>query len=320
MAEKGPGSTGRTQQKRLARAKIKSNDNGIKSSKGRAAVDERVKAMEEAEAKKARKNKITGIAVGVFAVILALSMMLPSFAYIFGNNNQSAQDQAAQEQEAKKDEESKDESSSEESTDTQEAQATGIEAIDNNYKAVVDPLEKKLEKNPKDLATLLNLGNDYMSWASEASSYAVDEDASNHVNELFQKAIGYYDQYLELNDSQVVKTSRAMCFFSLGDTDTAMSELQTLTESSPDYGPAWAYIGLINESKGDTDAAKEAYNKAIEVDPDNEYGANSYANRRLAAMAASQGEGLTDEAAESVQGGEATTGAEALEDALNSGL
>ena len=318
MAEKGPGSTGRTQQKRLARAKIKSNDNGIKSSKGRAAVDERVKAMEEAEAKKARKNKITGIAVGVFAVILALSMMLPSFAYIFGNN-QGAQDQAAQEQEAKK-EESSDESSSEESTDTQEDQATGIEAIDNNYKAVVNPLKKKLEKNPKDLATLLNLGNDYMSWASEASSYAVDEESSNHVNKLFQKAIGYYDQYLELNDSQVVKTSRAMCFFSLGDTDTAMSELQTLTQNSPDYGPAWAYIGLINESKGDTDAAKEAYNKAIEVDPNNEYGANSYANRRLAAMAASQGEGLTDETAESVQGGEATTGAEALEDALNSGL
>lgn len=318
MAEKGPGSTGRTQQKRLARAKIKSNDNGIKSSKGRAAVDERVKAMEEAEAKKARKNKIMGIAVGIFAVIMALSMMLPSFTYIFGNN-QSAQDQAAQEQEAKK-EESSDESSSKESTDTQEEQATGIEAVDKNYKAVVDPLEKKLEKNPKDLATLLNLGNDYMSWASEASSYAADEEASNHVNELFQKAIGYFDQYLELNDSQVVKTSRAMCFFSMGDTDTAMSELQTLTENSPDYGPAWAYIGLIHESQGDTDAAKEAYNKAIEVDPNNEYGANSYANRRLAAMAASQGEGLTDEVTESVEGSETTTGAEALEDALNSGL
>ena len=48
MAEKGPGSTGRTAKKRLARAKIKSTDNGIKSSKGRDAQQAAAAAAIEA--------------------------------------------------------------------------------------------------------------------------------------------------------------------------------------------------------------------------------------------------------------------------------
>ena len=40
MAEKGPGSTSRTAKKRLARAKIKPTENGIKSSKGRQVQEE----------------------------------------------------------------------------------------------------------------------------------------------------------------------------------------------------------------------------------------------------------------------------------------
>ena len=314
MAEKGPGSTGRTQSKRLARAKIKSNDNGIKSSKGRAAAEERAKEIDAAEAKKARRSKITAIAVGAFAIIMALSMMLPSFTYIFGNRQETEQEAA---QETAEEKAKTEDAQAEE--DASEQTATGMDAVDANYKAVVDPLKAKLKENPEDLATILNLGNDYMSWAGEASAYATDDESAEHVNKLFERAIKYFDQYLELNDSSVVKTSRAMCYYSIGQTDVALSELEALTESAPDYGPAWANIGIIRESQGDQDAAKEAYNKTIEADPDNEYGAKSYANRRLAAMAASQGEGLSDETAESVSD-DTETGAEALEDALGGNL
>ena len=310
MAEKGPGSTGRTAKKRLARAKIKPTENGIKSSKGRKVEEE--EQLSKRQQAKERKKKITGIAIGVFAVIMALSMMLPSLTYIFGNNSGQTEQQ---EQEAQQQEE---QAQSEDGEETETL--TGIDLVDSNYAAVVDPLEAKLAENPKDLATLLSLGNNYMSWASEASGYAADDAASAHVNELYQQAIDYFDQYLKLNDSAVVKANRAMCLLYSGDADAALAALQKLTEEAPDYGPAWANIGLIREYQGDQEAAKEAYQKAIDADPNDEYGAKSYANRRLAAMAAQTGEGLTDETAESVQGGEATTGAEALEDALNSGL
>lgn len=308
MAEKGPGSTGRTAKKRLARAKIKPTENGIKSSKGRKVEEE--EQLSKRQQAKERRKKITGIAIGVFAVIMALSMMLPSLTYIFGNNSGQTEQQ---EQEAQQQEE---QAQSEDGEETETL--TGIDLVDSNYAAVVDPLEAKLAENPKDLATLLSLGNNYMSWASEASGYAADDAASAHVNELYQQAIDYFDQYLKLNDSAVVKANRAMCLLYSGDADAALAALQKLTEEAPDYGPAWANIGLIREYQGDQEAAKEAYQKAIDADPNDEYGAKSYANRRLAAMAAQTGEGLTDETAESAAG-TGTSGAEALSDALGSG-
>ena len=308
MAEKGPGSTGRTAKKRLARAKIKPTENGIKSSKGRKVEEE--EQLSKRQQAKERRKKITGIAIGVFAVIMALSMMLPSLTYIFGNNSGQTEQQ---EQEAQQQEE---QAQSEDGEETETL--TGIDLVDSNYAAVVDPLEAKLAENPKDLATLLSLGNNYMSWASEASGYAADDTASAHVNELYQQAIDYFDQYLKLNDSAVVKANRAMCLLYSGDADAALAALQKLTEEAPDYGPAWANIGLIREYQGDQEAAKEAYQKAIDADPNDEYGAKSYANRRLAAMAAQTGEGLTDETAESAAG-TGTSGAEALSDALGSG-
>ena len=317
MADKGPGSTGRSAKKRLARAKIKPTDNGIKSSKGRATVEK--EEPSKAEIAKARKQKIIAVAVGVFAVIMALSMTLPSLTYIFGNNDQS-QEQAAAEAE-QKEAEAAEESEDGADENSEETTATGMDAIDANYKAVIDPLEAKLKENDQDLATLLNLGNDYMSWASDASSYATDDAGVEHVNDLYKKAMDYFDRYLELNDSVVVKASRAMCQLYSGDTDGALEALQALTKEAPDYGPAWANIGLIHEYKGEQDEAKEAYQKAIEADPDDEYGAKSYANRRLAAMAAQSGSKLTDEAAESAsEDANDSTGAQALEDALDTGL
>ena len=95
MAEKGPQSTDRSAKKRLARAKIKPTEHGIKSSKGRKVVEA---APSKAEQQKARKQKITGIAIGVFAVIMALSMTLPSLTYIFGNNGQNAAEQESAQQ------------------------------------------------------------------------------------------------------------------------------------------------------------------------------------------------------------------------------
>lgn len=309
MADKGPGSTSRSPKKRLARAKIKQTEYGIKSSKGRTVQED---TLSKAEQKRERQKKLTGIAIGVFAVIMALSMMLPSLSYIFGgNDDQAAQEQAAEEA-AKQEEQASEEAA-------QETEAS-VETVDANYAAVIEPLEAKLAENPEDLATILNLGNDYMSWASEASAYATDDAGAQHVGELYDKAIGYFDQYLGINDSAVVKSNRAMCYLYKGDADTALEQLQGVTSETPDYGPAWVNIGIINEFQGNTDAAKEAYQKAVDADPNNEYGAKSYADSRLASLAAAEGGDVTENAAETTTDTTEATGAEALEDALDSGL
>lgn len=300
MADKGPGSTGRTTQKRLARAKIKPTEHGIKSSKGRSTV---VEEKSKAELKRERNKKLTGIAVGAFAVIMALSMMLPSLTYIFGNNNTAQQEQEA----AQAADEAEAAAADDEAAD--EEAPTGVALVDANYAAVVDPLEAKLKDDPKDLATLLNLGNNYMSWGREASLYATDDETATHVGELFEKAIGYFDSYLELNDSPAVKVNRALCRYYSGSTDEAVADLEALTTDEASYGPAWANLGMLYENEGSTDEARAAYQKAVETDPDDEYGAKSFANQRLASMSANSSS--TDSS---------TGGAAALENALGEGL
>ena len=57
---------------------------------------------------------------------------------------------------------------------------------------------------------------------------------------------------------------------------------------------------------GDNDKATSAYEKAIEVDKDDSYGAKSLANQQLTAMKASEGNGGS------------TTGQQSLESVLNS--
>ena len=312
MADKGPQSTSRSKTKRLARAKIKSTEHGIKSSKGR---KEEVDALTKAEEKRARKQKVTAILVGAFAVIMALSMMLPSLTYIFGNN---APQQEEQQQKQEKD---KADSTSDDDEADQSETKTGMDLVDSNYQAVVVPLEEKLKDNPEDLATLLNLGNDYLSWAAEASSYSSESDeAKAHVDDLFAKAISYYDQYLALNDSNAVKVNRALAQLYQGNVTEATDALVALTNEAPDYGPAWSNLGYVYEMQYNQDAAREAYEKAVEADPDDEYGAKSFANRRLAAMAAATTD-LQEEADATAGINDTTsTGPSALDEALGNTL
>lgn len=260
------------------------------------------------------KDRAKKIGIAVFAVVMALSMMLPSLVTIVSNmrpkdadvqettsadasSSSSATDSSSAS--TTDSSTSADTSSSSSSTDssatsdtaTSESSSstsetsTTVSSLDADYQVEVSALEKRLADDPKNLAALLNLGKHYMSWAYSVSYYGGSEEgATDHAHDLFDKAIGYYDQYLALNDSNAVKVDRALCQFYAGDYDAAQAALEKLTKDAPDYGPAWANLGLVYESMWNTESAQDAYKKAAEADPNDEYGARSFANRRLAAM------------------------------------
>lgn len=262
---------GPTSKKRLAKAKPAASTVGGGGKAGVAGSRER---------REARKRRVTAIVVGAFAVLMALSMMLPSLAAIFSPASSSKAADASQSQ-ASSDSSSQDQSSGDSTTDSA---ATGIDAVNARYQKDVDELKARLDSDPKGLATLLNLGNDYMSWAYASSSYATSDDQKAQVAELWKSAISYYDQYLEQKDSNAVRVNRALCQLYSGDADAARAALEELTAAQPDYGPAWANLGMVYEAAGESDSAREAYQKAEEKDANDEYGAKSYAQRRLSAM------------------------------------
>jgi tetratricopeptide (TPR) repeat protein len=148
----------------------------------------------------------------------------------------------------------------------------------------VSSLESKLANDPNNLATLLNLGRDYMQWGYQVVYSGTTDADTTHGNDLLDKAISYFDQYLALNDSNSVKVDSALCLLYKGDTSGAISALQQITTDSPDYGPAWANLGLAYEISGDSTSALSAYEQAETTDADDEYGAKSYAERRIASI------------------------------------
>ena len=156
-----------------------------------------------------------------------------------------------------------------------------------------------------------------MRWGASVISVSSSDSDTSHGNELLEKAVGYYEQYLDLKDSDAVRVDIALCKLYEGDTSEAKSQLETLTQNSPTYAPAWANLGMVQEYSGDKDAAKTSYQAAIDNDPNDEYGAKTYATQRLAALESSSSTtSTTTNSTTSSTSGE--TGAKGLTDTLNS--
>ena len=290
----------------------------------------RAKGTAEAQAKSAKPKDGMSfgakVALTVFAVLMALSMMLPSIAAIVGTS--SSQDSSSQSQSADSGSSadssdsgsSADSSDSGSSSDSSDGTTDAVAQADEKYQPLVDALETKLSSDSQNLATLLNLGKDYMAWGVTVRYSGSTDASTSHANELLEKAISYYDQYLALKDSGAVRVDRALCQYYEEETSEATAALEQLTQDMPDYGPAWANLGMLYESAGNSDQAREAYQKAQEADADDEYGAKTYATQRISAMdsAASSSAGATDSTSATTSGSSTTgsTGVKGLSDTL----
>lgn len=229
----------------------------------------------EAKAKAKRRpgelSRFQKAVIVLFVAVFALSTLASALASVFGTT------------------------STDDSSSTDTSTEYTVEAMDERYSDLVADLEAQLEEDPDDAATLLALGRYYSSWGASVSSLATVDEETSHANELFDRAIGYYDQYLEIEDSNAARVDRALCLYYQGDTTAAISGLEEITVASPDYALAWANLGMLYEVEGSTDEAIAAYEQAVETDPDDEYGAKSYAEERLSALEEDNEEEASDE-------------------------
>lgn len=241
-----------------------------------------------AKAKPARKpgelSRFQKVVIILFVVVFALSTLAGALASVF----QAQQSQSVE---------------------------YNVDYLDENYEPLVSDLEATLAESPDDMSTVLSLANYYSSWGSGVLMLATTDEETSHGNELLDKAVGYYDQYIASGETESVEsasTSRAMCLYYGGDVSGALSALEQVTQDWPDYAPAWADLGLLYEVQGQTDEARTAYEKAVELDPDDEQGAKSYAEKRLSALdeAAEDGtDASTDGTDESSDGTDASADA-----------
>ncbi|MEE8705056.1 MAG: tetratricopeptide repeat protein [Olsenella sp.] len=260
-----------------------------KKRSGRSRGAEGAHAKASGKANPSQMKTSTKVIVIVFAVIMAASMMLPSFVSIFASQAQGSEDSSTSADSSSSDASSaSDSSSADSSADASlEGVPESLQPTASKYAPTVSSLESKLSSDPNNLATLLNLAQDYMSWGYTSLSSSTTDEETTYSTGLLQKAVEYYDRYLALNDSSAAKVDRALCEFYAGSTEAAQADLEQVTVDDPGYGPAWANLGMLYEYAGDTDKATEAYQKAVDADPDDEYGAKSFANQRLIQIKAS---------------------------------
>lgn len=244
------------------------------------------------------------IVIIIFAVILVLSLCLPFFSSCSATPS-TTQDDSAQS-----------DSSSEAST---------VAEIQAQYASLIESLEGKLADDPDNLTHLASLGNNYMDEGVDMKSASDAADNEETIAEVFSKAVGYYDDYLEAaaagdadaDSVSAVTVDRAVCLFYSGEEDQAIADLSSFLEATDDYVMGWYNLGAFYSQQGDNDQAKEAFNKVIELDPDNESGIVSYAQLQLAIIEAS--EEAAEEEADDADGAEEESADEGAADTQTDG-
>ena len=236
------------------------------------------------------------IVIIIFAVILVLSLCLPFFSSCSATPS-TTQDDSAQ---------------SDSSTE-----ASTVAEIQAQYASLIESLEGKLADDPDNLTHLASLGNNYMDEGVDMKSASDAADNEETIVEVFSKAVGYYDDYLEAaaagdadaDSVSAVTVDRAVCLFYSGEEDQAIADLSSFLEETDDYVMGWYNLGAFYSQQGDNDQAKEAFNKVIELDPDNESGVVSYAQLQLAIIEASEEAAAETDDADGAEEGSADEGA-----------
>lgn len=219
------------------------------------------------------------------------------------------------------DEDSDDEDSDDEDEEDEDEDDSGysdtVITINEDYEGIVNDLLADYAEDPDDMATVLALGRYYLNWGVYVAYYGDTDEDSELADDLLNASIDYYDIYLETDpDSGAVRTDQALALYYQEESYLALTALKEIVEDLPDYAPAWANLGLVYEYRGDDESALEAYEQAIECDPDDEYGAKSYAEERIEEMEEEAEEEAEQEEAEDVELSDSDSGIEGISEDL----
>lgn len=111
---------------------------------------------------------------------------------------------------------------------------------------------KLLEADPKDLNSLVGLGNLYFD------------------NELFQLAANMYERAIRIDSGNTyVRTKLGESYLELGLTDIAIREFNRVLKDNPEHETAHYNLGIaLWKGKGDLEGARKEFQKCVELDPE----------------------------------------------------
>jgi tetratricopeptide (TPR) repeat protein len=129
-------------------------------------------------------------------------------------------------------------------------QGTSGSSTETQSQAAIIKLKDKLKSNPKDVASLVALGNAYYDLGK------------------FQQAITYYTQSLAIDPKNYdVTTDMGAAYNALGQTDKALEIFKQVTGEKPDQAMAWYNMGVVYKAKNDTPNMRFAWERFLAIQP-----------------------------------------------------
>lgn len=127
--------------------------------------------------------------------------------------------------------------------------SSGSSGETQNQAAIVQ-LKDKVKKNPKDVKSLIELGNTY------------------YDSGKYQNAITYYQKSLEINPKDYdVLTDMGAAYNASGQAEKALEIFKQVTAEKPDHAMAWYNQGIIYKAKNDTANMRFAWERFLALQP-----------------------------------------------------
>ncbi len=117
-----------------------------------------------------------------------------------------------------------------------------------------------LDLNPRSYDAKTGLGWNLYYWYEAQSDQA-----------FLEKAVTMFEDSLAIEERQdVAHSGLGWCLYTLDDNRNALEHFSRATELMPSDANAWYGLGLASADIGRTDAAKDAYEQALALDPEND--------------------------------------------------
>jgi tetratricopeptide (TPR) repeat protein len=133
-----------------------------------------------------------------------------------------------------------------------ESQPSGVDL--NNIQKI-NELEARVKADPTNKELLLQLAH------------------LKNDSRMYQQAIVDYKNYLTLVPGNAdARVDMGVCYYNLGDFNTAISEMETALKYNPHHQIALLNLGIVNLSAGNLKESQNWLEKAVKENPDNDVG------------------------------------------------
>lgn len=127
--------------------------------------------------------------------------------------------------------------------------------VDLNSMQQMQELQTQINNNPGNMQLILQLAH-------------LKNDSG-----MPEQAIALYKQYLEKNPKDAdVRVDMGVCYFTLKNYPTAISEMKEALKYKPDHQIAHLNLGIVNFAAGNPAESKEWLKKAVDLNPNTDVG------------------------------------------------